>query len=246
MGHVHGLSTAVYTTRVQVYTCTRPLHRHVHSVYGPCTRPCAVYTAVYTARTQLCNCCVHVPCPPCTWRCNGRVHVYTCTRAVYTAVDGPCTRPVYTAAYTARTFTQTIHGHVHGRYNTAVITAVYTAVYTVVSARVHGRVRAVSARVHGRVRAVYMTGRVRCRVHVPYLRTCTRPCTARVYRPCTWPCTGRVHGHGPCTRLVRSVLLRFSLQKTPFMPRRTAINPLHSKRARTTSAPSAALRRTTV
>jgi len=52
---------------------------------------------------------------------------------------------------------------------------------------------------------------------------------------------GRVQGRGPCIRLVRSVLLPFSLQKTPFMPKRTVTNPLHSKRA-----PSAALRRTTV
>jgi len=75
----------------------------------------------------------------------------------------------------------------------------------------------------------------------------TRPCNGGVH-----VCV-RVHGreravytaaYGQCTRLVRSVLLRFSLQNTPFMPKCTATNPLHSKRARTTSAPSAAMRTT--
>ena len=75
--------------------------------------------------------------------------------------------------------------------------------------------------------------------------TAVRPRTGRV-KPCRRPCTCRVQGRGPCTRLVRSVLLRFSLQKTHFIPKRTAINALHSKRARTTSAPNVALRRTTV
>ena len=60
---------------------------------------------------------------------------------------------------------------------------------------------------------------------------CTWPRTGRV-GPCRRPCTCRVQGRGPCTRLVRSVLLRFYLQKTPFMPKRTATNPLHSKRAK--------------
>ena len=50
-------------------------------------------------------------------------------------------------------------------------------------------------------------------------RLCTRPRTGRV-GPCRRLCTCRVQGRGPCTRFVRSVLLRFSLQKTPFMPKR--------------------------
>ena len=110
---------------------------------------------------------------------------------------------------------------------------VYTVVYWPRIWRVHGLVTAVYTYasvhgcVHGRERAVY---------------------TARTGRvgPCRRPCTCRVQGRGLCTRLVRSVLLRFSLQKTLFIPKRTAINALHSKRARTTSPPSAALRRTTV
>jgi len=120
---------------------------------------------------------------------------------------------------------------------------------------------------------MYTTGRVRGRVHVPCIRLSTgrvqavymartRPCIGGVHvcmctrlrtRPwtglvgaCRRPCTFRVQRRGPCTRLVRSVLLRFSLRKTPFMPNHTATNPLHSKRARTTSAPGAALQRTTV
>jgi len=77
-----------------------------------------------------------------------------------------------------------------------------------------------TGRVHGRVRAVSdrVDGRVRA-----------------VYRD-----AGRVHGS--CAVCYYD----FLMQKTPFMPKRTATNPLQSKRARTTSAPSAALRRTTV
>jgi len=101
-------------------------------------------------------------------------------------------------------------------------------------------------RVHGLVTAVYTYSCVHGCVHGRERDgPCTRPRTGRV-GPCRRPCTCRVQGRGPCTRLVRSVLLRFSLQKTHFLPKRAATNPSHSKRARTTSAPSAALRRTTV
>jgi len=149
---------------------------------------------------------------------------------MYTAVYGTCTRP-YTWRVTCtctRPTAVTCHlgpctrpcrptCHVHD-----CVLAVYTAVYM-------ARTRPCNGGVHVCV----------C------TRLCTRPRTGRV-GPCRRPCTCRVQGSGPCTRLVRSVLVRFSLQKTPFMPKRTAINPLHSKRSRTTSAPSAALRRTTV
>jgi len=84
-GRVLAVYTAenVYTGRVHgLVTCR--LHGRVHSrvhdtlhgrVHGP-------YTAVFTAGTRPCNCRVHVSCKPCTWRCNGCVHVYTCSWAV--------------------------------------------------------------------------------------------------------------------------------------------------------------------
>jgi len=123
-----------------------------------------------------------------------------CTRAVYTAVYGPSTRPK---------------------------TAVYTAVHGGVTCRVYGRVRTVSPRVHGSVRAVCMAvGRVHGRLHWP----CTVPFFGRLHsaysavrRPCTrvvWAVytAGRLIGprtrsqmarygrvrpvtaYGPCTR----------------------------------------------
>ena len=108
--------------------------------------------------------------------------------------------------------------HVHDGPCTRPCTGpVYTAVYWPCTRpciwRVHGLLTAVYtyACVHGRERAVSMDayGRV---------------------GPCRRPCTCRVQGRGPCTRLVRNVVLRFSLQKIPFMPKRTATNPLHSKK----------------
>ena len=131
-----------------------------------------------------------------------------------------CARAVYTARVP-----------VHGTY---------TAIYTVRHGPTRPCTRPCIWRVHGLVTAVYTYACVHGCVHGR-----VRPRTGRV-KPCRRPCTCRVQGRGRCTRLVRSVLLRFSLQKTPFIPKRTAINALHSKRARTTSAPSAALWRTTV
>ena len=42
-----------------------------------------------------------------------KARIQLCTRAVYTAVDGSRTRPVYTAADMAGTFARPVHGHVH-------------------------------------------------------------------------------------------------------------------------------------
>ena len=147
--------------------------------------------------------------------------LHVCVRAVHGLVDGrcaaaygpcrrPCTRPVNSSSPAKTAHTWLYNGP-----------AVYTA-------RVYGCVLAVYT-------AVYMARTRPCNggVHVCVCtRLCTRPRTGRV-GPCRRLCTCRVQGRGPCTRLVRSVLLRFSLQKTPFMPKRTATNPLHSKTART-------------
>ena len=159
---------------------------------------------------------------------------------MYTVVYVPYTRQaVYAAVYTAR-----VHEHVHGQ-----CTRLCTGR---VNGRPHGRFRPCTRRVHDRVMAVYT-------VHV-HVYTCTRPRVHGRYATVNGPCghlngrersvygpcrgrvdlctvTGRVRGgaHGPCTRLCTrrcGVLLRFYLQKAPFMLKRTfmlkGINPLHS------------------
>ena len=117
-----------------------------------------MYTVVYTSHTE-----------PCT--CSSTRAVYT---AAYTAVNGPCTRPVYTTrvhdcvrAVCTKVFgpsrpayTAPYTGHVHG-----CVRAVHTAVYTtrirprtrvyVYKGRVHGSVRAVCTAVFGRVHSAY-------------------------------------------------------------------------------------------
>ena len=119
--HVHG----------RLHGPTRPVHGRVHSRVHTHTstpplqgRVRAIYTAVYTASTQL------------------------YTRAMYTArrrlCKCSCTRVVYTAAYTARS--QPVHGSVYGRvrrpsHGHPTRAYVYTAVYTRI--RVHRRYKAV-------------------------------------------------------------------------------------------------------
>ena len=124
--HVHG-----WCRRAVCTAHTRPCTGRVYGTAvirpctgrfrGPCTRPpCNGHTTRYTAvcvhgpyaaaqrpsrrpltaRTRPCNCRVDFPSTPYT----------CCSRAVYTAVDGPCRRPVYTAAYMALTFTRPVHG----------------------------------------------------------------------------------------------------------------------------------------
>jgi len=172
---VHGKSTR------QLHVGVRAVHGRVDgrcaAAYGPCnvsctrpsTRPCNVscarYTAaVYTAREHVFS------------RENGpymavRIH------GPYTAVYGPCTRPVYTTC--VYDCVQAVCTDVFGRVHCA-----YTASYT---GRVHGHVRAVHT-------AVYTT-RIRPRTLV-YVSTCLR-----VQGPCTRPCTGHLHGRKrPSTR----------------------------------------------
>ena len=124
--------------------------------------------------------------------------------------DRPCTRPGTRPVYT------NIYRAMYGPCPWPVYTAVYWPCTRPCIWRVHGLVTAVYtyACVHGCVHGVN--------------GPCTWPRTSCV-GPCRRPCTCRVQGRGPCTRLVRSVLLRFSLQMTPFMPKRTATNPLHSE-----------------
>ena len=220
-----------------------------------------MYTSVYTASTQSCTWQVgllgrvhgprrHVTAvgAPCTRSCTRPIH-----SRVYVRLHGQCTRPRTRTVYrngphtaaACRLGTGTWRGrltcHVHDEPCTRPCAACTRPVQTNI------------------YRAVY--GPCTWPVYTAVYWPCTRPCNGGVHvcvctRPCTRPrtgrvgprrrlCTCRVQGRGPCTRLVRSVLLQFSLQKTPFIPKRTAINALHSKRARTTSAPSAALWRTT-
>jgi len=128
--------------------------------------------------------------------------VYTCTRhytasdtTLYTAEDGPRTRPhtctrtaVYTVVYTVHglytaVYTDSVHGCVQNRVQ-AVYTAIYTAVYGPCKDCVHSCYTTVYGGVTPftrRAQAVY---------------ACTRPCT--------WPVHGRVDGpctavYGPCT-----------------------------------------------
>ena len=91
-------SNTLRTSRVHgPRPCTRHVHSRLHGPTRPCTRP--VHGRVHR-------------------RVHRRVHTHTCTpplqgrvRAIYTArtrlCKCSCTRPVYTAAYTAR--------RVHGR-----------------------------------------------------------------------------------------------------------------------------------
>jgi len=185
---------------VHRYTCTRPLHCNVHSVYGPRTRlptwllpGCvkarygAVYMDVYGPYTDVYDRSVH---GPCTCRVHGRVpgRFRSRTRLVHLHAS---------AAYTAR------------RRRTTVLYTACVHLYTC-TRPCAGRVRAVSARVNGRVRAVYTTGRVpaehTARVHV-YTYTA-------VNGPCTRPCTGRVgpvHARkGPCRNVYTAVYVPFT------------------------------------
>jgi len=185
MGRLHGPSTAVYTAREQVtrvhshytamYTaCMGSLHGRVRAVnghldgrcaaaYGPCTRPCNV--SCTRPCTGLCN----VSCAryaaarehvfahengPYTQPIHGRVWVH----GPYTAVYGPCTRPVYTTRVhdCVRAVCTDVFGRVHGAY-TARTRDVYTAVYGPCS-------RPCTRHVYGRV----------------YVSPCLRPCTGHL------------------------------------------------------------------
>ena len=148
-GRVHGAYMAVYTRRVHVHT--RRVHGRYTAMYRSCIRSCTArvrYTAVYGLFTR----------------------PIMRTRAVYTAMYGPC-RPVFTAEYGPST------------------RPVYTA-------RVHDCVRAVCMAVFGRVcgayTAVYTAGGIHGRVHHRF-----RPYTA-VYGPCVLPVYTAMYG--PCTR----------------------------------------------
>jgi len=185
-GRVPGRITAAYMY-IRVHgPYRRPLHGYLCAMYtsengrlhGPCTRP--VYGRVY-----------------------GRVHLYTCTWAVETAV----TRTgIYVYMARTRPCTRHVHGRVHGPFTAVYTATVYTAVYIIYVYM-------------GRRDGIYTAEYVPCTR--PIDGPCTRPYsgrvrvyTCRVYR---WPCARRVHGrlrspyravytgrvHGgtrPCTR----------------------------------------------
>jgi len=168
--------------------------------------------------------------------------VYGPCRPVYTAVYRPCARPVCTAsvhdcirAVCTAVFDQwRTHGGVHGRLRTLVV-------YTTIFGRLHS---AYTARVLGHNTTEY-TG---------LLGPCTRPCTciyttgrvhsrpkrAYVYTAVTRPCTCRVHG---CEWAVYTI---FFAKDIVYAETYSYKSILHSKRVRTTSATSTALRSTTV
>ena len=161
-------------------------------VYGLCTRPCTLYTTVFTARSVYTavhdpNTTVYTLRAVNTYRADGRVNgCEPCMR--------PCLRPV-------RIVYTTVHDH-----NTD------TVVYTVYGPQTRPSLRSAPHTARTRcVRAMNtaMYGRVLCtRLSV---RPCTRP-SADVYGLCTRPCTRCVHGppmtqtrsfrrpcHGPCS-----------------------------------------------
>ena len=161
------------------------------------------------------------PCtPPCTRHVYGRVHVSTCTRAVYTAVLHGRVRAIYIAEkgrlhrrtrpcnvlcirpYTGRigSCTQQCTGRVHGSFRPC---SLALAVYTSVFDRLYSRTRPCNVQcTRPRTRAVWPCIRqvgLPGRVHVPR-RQATAVCgpsrhTVRV--------RGRVHGpcRQTCTRL---------------------------------------------
>ena len=148
-----------------------PCTSRVHGRFRPCTwhvhgRVRAMYTYMYTYMR------VHGRYMAVNGLLTGRVHecvhgrVPPCTRPVYTALYGPCTRPCTRRAhgqrYTRQVYTRTrpLYGriHVHERAMFA-------------SRPCNGRFLTCTWRIHDRVTAV-STGRV---------APCTRPCTYRVH-----------------------------------------------------------------
>ena len=105
----------------------------------------------------------------------------------YTAVYGPCTRPVYTTRVHdgARAGCTDVFGRVHGAY-TARTRDVYTAVYG----------RAYDGRAHGRVHDTYTAAYTCLRVQ----GACTRPCYTAVYGPSTRLKTAVYTAKRPSTR----------------------------------------------
>ena len=182
---LHGGRTTRYTAAV--YTAREHVFAHENGPYTvtavPYTRPVngRVWAVpVYTTRVHD---CVRAVCTvvfgrvhgvytaPYTGRVDRRVHVSTCTRAVYTAVHEPSTRPktaVYTAVHgrvyvscirpcTGRiaSCTRQCTGRVHGHFRLCTLaeyTAVFGRLHSAYTAGVHGRVM---ARVLGRYTAVY-------------------------------------------------------------------------------------------
>ena len=126
----------------------------------------------------------------------------TCTQPLHCRVHGSCTSAVYTAKYTACTWSST-------RSCTPLCTCV------------HGRLWAVYTRVHSRLRAVYTAVTKPCTclnvaVYTARVQPCTgrvrvctagRVCTRHVSRPYRPMYTARVHGHvhGPYTTVYTAV-----------------------------------------
>ena len=160
---------------------------------------------------------------PCTQFVHGRGR--PCTRAVNTAVDALCTRPLHagvhgpytpwTAVYRLCTAAlgrvQTVYTAVHGPCTWSVRvpnTAVYAAGTWQNTAGYAARTRPCTYHIHGRARAVY---RVHGRLHGRLYGPCARPCTYHVHgrawsvhypNTAVYTVVYAVHGsvYGPCTR----------------------------------------------
>jgi len=171
---------------------------------------------LYTDRTRTVNCRLGLYTARSRPR-NGRVHEYTCTRTVFTAITRPCTVRVHGRKRPCtRPTTWPIHNRVHGPCTRPVhgpctcscTRAVYTSAYT--ACRVYGTYTTVhtdrhdlymtrTSPVHGRLRppngrvlAVYTADRKWPRTRPVVYIARTRPYTAH-----TQPCTARTR---PCTR----------------------------------------------
>ena len=161
-------------------SCTRPCIR-------PCNVLCARYkAAVYTAREHVLareNCPYTAVCGPCTRPVYAN-RVHDCVRTICTYLYGrlrPCTWRVHGPV--DGTCTRPCPGRAHGRVDDR-----YTAAYTCL------RVYVYKGRVRGRVRAIYTAENGRLHGHTrPCNVSCIQPRTGRI-GSCTRQCTGRVHG----------------------------------------------------
>ena len=154
--HVHGLSTVVHTTRVNVYTAiTPPCTRRARDVYTAVTRPCTgrVHGRVWAVHTACVHDCVQAVCMAVFSRVHG---AYTTSTppfsAVYLAHTRPCNCPC----------TWPLHGHEHGP-RTQTCTRLLLAP-------------------HCGGQQYYVTRPCTCGVHDG---PCTRSCTRPVYGPLT-------------------------------------------------------------
>ena len=159
---------------------TRQLHVRVRAVHGrvdgrcaaayrPCTRPCNVSCARYTAAAR------HVTRRPCTRPVNTSSPTKTARTRPYNG--GVWAVPVYTTRVhdCVREVCTDVFGRVHGTYTAPYTGRVHRHVLAVHTTRIRPRTRVhvYKGRLHGRARAIYTAenGRLHGR---------TRPCNTAV------------------------------------------------------------------